>query len=183
MDFIQFEAIDESQQNGTLNFSDDDEKTEQDENFIDHSEQPMEDVSFYRKLDPENIDHYNKFPNQTRDPRVALYEDYEMFFGTEDTQPELCAPENRECVEFDKFEGFEKSVKKFKDTLQNFENTDDPFFDSIIYGVMFRISEGKVLDKNKAKDVLGRDFYEKLLEIKDDIELDKTLFGFFNRCF
>ena len=152
-------------------------------NFIDHSEQPMEDVSFYRKLDPENFDHYNKFLNQTRDPRVALYEDYEMLFGTEDTQPELYAPENRECVEFDKFEGFEKSAEKFKDTLQNFENTDDPFFDSITYGVMFRISEGKVLDKNKAKDVLGKDFYENLLEIKDDIELDKTLFGFFNRSF
>ena len=47
----------------------------------------MEDVSFYRKLDPENIDHYNKFPNQTFDPRVVVYEDDEMFFGTEDTQP------------------------------------------------------------------------------------------------
>ena len=39
----------------------------------------MEDVSFYRKLDPENIDHYNKFPKQTRDSRVPLYEDDEMF--------------------------------------------------------------------------------------------------------
>ena len=117
MDFIQFEAIDESQQNETLNFLDDNEKTEQDENFIDDSKQPMEDVSFCTKLDPENIDHYNKFPNQTRDPRVAVYEDDEMFFVTEDTQPELHAPENRECVEFDKFEGFEKPAKKFKDTL------------------------------------------------------------------
>ena len=117
MDFIQFEAIDESQQNETLNFLDDNEKTEQDESFINDGEQPMEDVSFYRKLDPENIDHYNKFPNQTRDPRVAVSEDDEMFFGTEDTQPELYAPENRECVEFDKFEGFEKPAKKFKDTL------------------------------------------------------------------
>ena len=48
---------------------------------------------------------------------------------------------------------------------------------------MFRISEGKVLEKNKVNDVLGKDFYEELLEIKDDIQLDKTLFGFFNRCF
>ena len=78
----------------------------------------MEDVSFYRTLDPENNDHYNKFPNQTRNPRDAVCEDDEMFFGTEDTQPELFAPENREYVGFDKFEGFEKSVKKFKDTLR-----------------------------------------------------------------
>ena len=173
MDFIQFEAIDESQQNEIIDFSDD-EKTDQDENFINDSEQPMEDVSFYRKLDPENIDHYNKFPNQTRGPRAAVYEDDEIFFRTEDTQPELFSAENRECVEFDKFEGFEKYVKKFKDTLQNFENTDNPFFDSIVYGAMFRISEGKVLEKNKANDVLGKDFYEDLLKIKHDIQLNKT---------
>ena len=51
MDFIQFEASDESQQN-EINFSDDDddEKTEQDENFIYDSERTMEDVSFYRTL-------------------------------------------------------------------------------------------------------------------------------------
>ena len=65
MDFIRFEVIDESRQNKTLNFSDDHETTEQNENFIDDSEQPKEDVSLYRKLDPENIDDYDKFPNQT----------------------------------------------------------------------------------------------------------------------
>ena len=146
MDFIQFEAIHESQQNETINFSDD-EKADQDENFIDDSEQPMEDVSFYRKFDPENIDHHNKFPNQTGDPRVAVHEDDEMFFGTEDQQPELYAPENSENVEFNKFVGFEKSVKKLKETLQNFDNTDNPFFDSIVFGLMFKITKGKVLEK------------------------------------
>ena len=113
MDFIQVEAIDESKQNET-NFSDndDDKTTQQDKDFIGDTEQPMEDVSFYKTFDPENIDQYNKFPNQTRNPKDAVYEDDEMFFGTEDTQPEIFAPENREHVEFDKFEGFEKSVKK-----------------------------------------------------------------------
>ena len=185
MDFIQFEANGKSQQN-EINFSDDDdndEKTEQDKNFIDDSKQPMEDISFYRTLGPENIDHYNKFQNQTRNPMDTLYENDEIFFGTEDTQPELFAPKNRESVKFDKFQGFEKSVKKFKDTLQNFKNSDNPFFDSILYGVMFKISERKNLEKDKASDVLGKDFYEKLLEIKGDIQLDKTLFGFFDRCF
>lgn len=104
MDFIHFEATNESQQNKLLEFSDD-EKTSGEADFIDDSEQPMEDVSFYRKLDPENIDHYNKFPNQTLDPRDAVYEDNEMFFGTEDTQPELYDPQDRETVESDKFEG------------------------------------------------------------------------------
>ena len=62
MDFIRFEAIVESQRNETIDFSDD-QKTDQGENFIDDRNEPMEDVSFYRKLDPENIDHYYKFPN------------------------------------------------------------------------------------------------------------------------
>ena len=39
----------------------------------------MEDVRFYSTFDPENIDHYNKFPNQTRNPIDAVYEDDEMF--------------------------------------------------------------------------------------------------------
>lgn len=64
-----------------------------DDKLVHDYEQPMEGVNLYRKLDPENINHYNKFPNQTRDPRAAVYEDDEMFFGTENTQPELYNPE------------------------------------------------------------------------------------------
>ena len=41
------------------------------------------------------------------------------------------------------------------------------FFDLIIFG--------KISDKNKARDVLGNDFYSGLLEIKDDIHLNKTI--------
>ena len=107
----------------------------------------MEDVSFYRNSDPENLNHRNTFTNQTRDPWVAACEDYEMFFGAEDTQPELHDPEVRENVEFNKFDGFEKSVKKLKEMLQNFKNSDSPFFDSIVFHLMFKITEGKVLEK------------------------------------
>ena len=74
----------------------------------------MEDISFYKQLDPENINHYNKFPNQSKNPIDAVYEDDEMFFGDEDTQPELFAPEDRESVEFDKFVGFENLSKNSK---------------------------------------------------------------------
>ena len=55
----------------------------------------MEDISFNRTFDPENIDQYNKFSNQIRDPREAVYEDDETFFDTEDTQPELFATQDR----------------------------------------------------------------------------------------
>ena len=112
MNFIQLQVTNESQQNEPLNFSDD-EKSNDEDDFIDNSKQPMEDIIFYKKLDPENIEHYNKFPNQTRDPWVAVYEDEEMVFGTEDI-PELYTPENRKSIEFDKFQGFEKSVNNLK---------------------------------------------------------------------
>ena len=109
-------------------------------------------MSFYRQSespnwarDPQNLNDYPKFPNQTRDPRIATYEDDEPFYGTHDTQPELYAPENRESVEFDNFVGYEKNVKKFKETLKNFDGSDSPFFDSIIYGLMFYLTERKIL--------------------------------------
>ena len=53
MNFIQCKAIKDSQK--TLDFSDDEITNDEDENFIDDSEQSMEDVSFYRKLDPKNL--------------------------------------------------------------------------------------------------------------------------------
>ena len=170
MDFIEFKATEESQENQPLTFSNRGEMTNDEmENFIDDSKQPKEDVSYYRKLDPENLNDCYKFAKQTRDPQVAVDEDDEMYFSMEDQQPELYAAENRGSVEFDKFPGYEKSVKKFMESLKNFDSNNNPFFHTIIYGVLFHLTEGKILDKNKAKYVLGNDFYSGLLEIKVDI--------------
>ena len=177
--------------NQPLIFSDDEEMTNDEmDDFIDDSDEQREGVSFYRQLespnqsrDPQNLNDYPKFPNQTRDPRVAIYKGDEPFYGTYDTQPELYTPENREGVEFDNFVGYEKNVKKLKETLKNFDGSDNPFFDFIIYCLMFYLTEGKNINKNKAKEVIGNKFYLELVEIKDDIKLDKTLFGYFNRCF
>ena len=55
---------------------------------------------FLQATRPENIEHYHKFPD----------EDDKPYFGEEDTQTELYAPENRDFAAFDKFAGFEKSV-------------------------------------------------------------------------
>ena len=38
---------------------------------------------------------------------------------------------------FDKFEGYEKSVEKFKKTLANFEESKNELFDTAVYGLMF----------------------------------------------
>ena len=100
-----------------------------------------------------------------------------------DTQPELYAPKNREGVEFDNFIGHWKNAKIFKETLRNFDGSDNPFFNSIICGLMFYLTEGKNIYKNRAKEVIGNEFYLELFKIKDDIKLDTKLFGYFNKCF
>ena len=48
---------------------------------------------------------------------------------------------------------------------------------------MFYKSEGKIIDKYKIEEVLGNDFYNDLLKIKNEIKLDRIIFGYFNRCF
>ena len=73
------------------------------EDFIDDTDRPREDVSFYRQFNPDNLEHCYKFPNQIRDPRQAAYEDDKPHFGDEGTQPEVYVPENRDDVESDKF--------------------------------------------------------------------------------
>ena len=105
------------------------------------------------------------------------------YYGKEDIQPELHAPEHRDLVSFDKFTGFEKSVDKFNKTLKYFEGSENQFFDAIIYDIMFYKSNDEIIDKNKITEVVGEDFYNDLLEIKDEIKLDRTLFGYFDRSF
>ena len=69
--------------------------------------------------------------------------------------------------------------------MKNFDDSENSFFffGTVIFGALFYKSEGKTIVKDKVKDVLGSDFYNDLLEIKDEIKLDKTIFGYFDRCF
>ena len=183
MDFIEFKANEENNQ--PLDFSDNEDENipNKMDNFIDDTDQQVEGVSFYRQLDPENFEDYPKLPNSAKNPKVAVYEDKEPYFGEEDIQPKLYDPEDRNFVDFDEFDGFEKSVKKFKCALENFKDSENSFFHDLIYSLMFCKSEGKIVDKKKIEEVLGDDFYDDLLEIKDEIKLDRTIFGYFNRCF
>ena len=80
MDFTVKEAMDD----GPLVFSDDEkeEKTSGElDDFIDNGPQPEEDVSFYRQLDPENINNYSRINGQTRNPVETIYEDDTPFYG------------------------------------------------------------------------------------------------------
>ena len=54
-------------------------KNDEMDDFIDDSDPQREGVGFYRQLespdrsrDPQNLNDYPKFANQTRDPRVAI---------------------------------------------------------------------------------------------------------------
>ena len=67
--------------------------------------------------------------------------------------------------------------------LENFGDGKNSFFDAVIYSAMFYKSEEKTINKDKAKEVLGNDFHNDLLEIKDEIKLGRTIFGYFDICF
>ena len=151
MDFIEFKASKEITDNQPLVFPDYEDEITNDEmeDFIDDTKQQREGVSFYRQLDPKNIKHYFKLSNKTRNPKEAVYEDNVLYFGEEDTHTELCDPEDMNFVGFDKFADFEKSVKKFKETLKNFNGSENSLFDAIIYGIIFYKSEGEIIDKEK----------------------------------
>ena len=136
MEFLSLEA--EEENGSILVFSDIDEDFDAGEinNFIDDNPIDKEDVSFYRERNPLNVNDYPAFNGQTRDPLAAIYEDYELFYGG-DLQPELYAPEHRNSVTFDKFEGFENSIKRFKKTQANSPESKNQLFDAVIFGLTF----------------------------------------------
>ena len=74
-------------------------------------------------------------------------------------------------------------LKNLSKNLKNFGGSENQLFDAITYGAMFHKSNGEIIDKNKIIQVLGKDFYHDLLEIKDEIKLNRILFGYFDRCF
>lgn len=183
MEFIHQEYSFENSQLLVLSDDEDELTNDEMENFIDDRDWPEDGVSFCRQLDPENIENYHEFPYQTRNPIEATYEDAEPYYGSEDRQPELYNPEDRDEVTFDKFRGFKKSDKQFKETFKKFGDSKNQFFAAVVYGVMFYKSEGKTMNKDKVEKRIRADFYNDLLEMKGNIKFDRTIFGFFDKCF
>ena len=182
MEFISNEAVED----GPLVFSDNEEEekiTDEQDNFIDNGPQSDEDVSFYRQLDHANLDDYPKFHGQTRKPIKAICEDDTPFYDHGDQQPELYTPEDRESISFDKFEGSEKSIKKFKKTLKKFDGGRNQLFDAVIYGIMYYRCDGEPIVREKIVEVLGENLFNNLKEIEEEIKLDRTLCGYFDRSF
>ena len=165
------------QQNEHLIFSDDENKGsgKVDDNFIDDSELKESEPSFYRN-----------FVDQTKDPRIAIYEegDDETFVDTRDLQTELCAVKNRDNVIFDEFSSYGKCVHKFKKSLSSFDDskTENSFFDAVIYGLLFKLTERKIFIKDKVESVLGREFYKDFCDVKYRLKLDALMYRFFDKC-
>ena len=156
--------------------------------FIDDNrDHSMEEVNFYRRLDAGSINNYYSFQNQTRDPILAFNIDNIPYYGKEDRQLELFAPVDRNGGEFDKFDEYNKLVKQLKSTLKIFENSENPFFDSTLYGAMHNLPDLEKnlvsIDKEKARKGLGDQFFGELKNIEDEIKLDRTIFGYYDRCF
>ena len=185
MEFIFDEAEDDTPM---LQFSDEDEQEgdEQFSTFIDDKYIPQEGVSFHRERSSQNLSDYPKFHNQTRDPIERIFSNTESYFG-EDAEPERFVPENRETVDFDKFNDFEKYAEKFKKILLKFEDVDNHLFFSVIYDLMLYMRENDgqqtKLDKRDTQKVLGNELHFDLQEIESETLLDKTLFGFFERSY
>ena len=105
-----------------------------------------------------------------------------MFFRKDDIQSKLYAPENREMVDFDFFSG-RKNLPVILKTFQNFDGEGgNSFFDSVIYGLMSRKIEGKEKPR-RAKEVPREKIYEELVEIKEEIKLDKEHLDFLINVF
>ena len=154
MEFTDFEASEIDQENEDLVFSGDENKDngKVTDNFVDDSEQVNE----------SNLSFCRGFTNQTKDPRVAIYKesDDETYLNTRGLQLELYLIEERERVIFDEFSEYEKSVEKFKKLLSSFSDTnnENSFFDVVIYGLMFKLTEGKIVAKDTVESALEVEF-------------------------
>ena len=85
---------------------------------------------------------------------------------------------------FDEFSGYETSVEKFKKSLSSFSDTnnENSFFDAVTYGLMFKLIEGKIISRDKVESVLEVEFYKDFCEIKDQLQLDTSIYRFFDKC-
>ena len=120
--------------------------------------------------------------NQTRNFNEVLQnEDYE-YYGLDDL-PELFDPENREEVEFDVSEKNESKATNFKKSLLQFENVDNPFYCSVIYGLLYnKLNEIFNIKLSDTEKLLGINLFTDLKKIEKKTMLNHSIFGYFDQC-
>ena len=92
--------------------------------------------------------------------------------------------EERNNVEFDEFEGSGKCLEQLKKSLLSFQgDLKDSFFDAVLYGLLFKLSENsRIISRNDIEKILGIRFYKELSECRELLLLDDSLNGFFKKC-
>ena len=77
-------------------------------------------------------------------------------------------------VKFEEFDGYEKAAEKFKNCLCTFNISSDPkdsFQNTILFGLVFKLSKKSVINKEIIEQVLGKKFFmisqeKKLLQLE-----------------
>ena len=159
MEFIDFQAeVDDSESNNLeLYFVENDE----DKNFVDDSQEDrIISLNFYRK-----------FHNQSREIHAALNDrsNNNCKLGTRDLQSEMYWEIDRGFVEFDKFDGYEKAAEKFKKSLYTFDTSSGPkdsFYNTILFGLIFKLFKNSVINKETIEKLLGNEFFDDFQQIK-----------------
>ena len=140
-------------------------------------EEEPQDESFYQKVDNQPL----TLLNPTKNIKDIIEEIHEEYFG-EDDLPEMFDPENRGEVEFDISEKNESRSTKFKESLLQFENVDNPFFYSIIYGALYHRLNGNNIKLEDTEKFLGDDLFVNLKKIERRTILDHSIFGYLDQC-
>ena len=89
---------------------------------------------------------------------------------------------DRKHVEFDEFDDSQKCAKKILKILRLLKgDLKGSFFDAILYGFLFSLTENNKICKDKTKEILGKEFFENLRK-KELLQLDHFLENFFQKC-
>ena len=92
--------------------------------------------------------------------------------------------DDRDNVEFDEFEEAGKCSELFKKSLLWFDDDiKDSFFNFVLYGMLFKLTENNRVSKVNIENTLGKEFFDKISESKELLRLDDSLEGFFKKSF
>ena len=71
---------------------------------------------------------------------------------------------------------------KFKNSLLQFENVDNPFLYSIICGLLYNKLDGENIKLENTETFLGTNLFTDLKKIEKKTMLDHSIFGYFDQC-
>ena len=71
---------------------------------------------------------------------------------------------------------------KFKNSLLQFENVDNPFLYSIICGLLYNKLDGENIKLENTEKFLGTNLFTDLKKIEKKTMLDHSIFGYFDQC-